>query len=270
VHALQLAPRHRQVAVHARADRDHHNVVALAQLGGGQVAADVDAVPEGHALLAEQVHAPVDDPLLELCVGHPEAQQAARALVALVDGDRVAVLVELGGGGQPSRARSDHPDRAAAAGGGRGGHDPALVVAARDDGQLDLLDRHRVVVDVQHAGRLARRRADQPGELGEVVGGVQVGERLLPAVVVDEVVPVGDLVAERTALLAEGHAAVHAAPALVAQRLVVGQREVLAVVAHALARVALLEADPLQAQEALGIAHQAGTFSSASSSSARL
>ena len=53
---------------------------------------------------------------------------------------------------------------------------------ARDDRQLDLLDRDGVVVDVEHAGRLARRRADQPGELGEVVGGVELRERVAPVV----------------------------------------------------------------------------------------
>ena len=256
--------------MHARPDRHHDGVVARAQLGDRQVAPHVDAVLERDALLGEQRHAPVDDPLLELGVGHAEAQQAAGSLVALVDGDRVAVAVELGRDRQPGRSGADHADGVPAARGGRVGHDPALVEAARDDRQLDLLDRHRVVVDVEHAGRLAGRRADQPGELGEVVRRVQVGERLLPAVVVDEVVPVRDLVAERAALLAEGHAAVHAAPALLAQHAILRQREVLPVVPHALARVALLEADPLQAQEAAWIAHQAGTFSSVSSSSARL
>ncbi len=120
--------------------------------------------------------------------------------------------------------------------------------------------------DSQGAGQIS------PVNSGKLLVAWQVDERLLPAIVVDQVVPVGDLVAERAALLAERHAAVHAARALLAQRPVVGQREVLAVVAHALARVALLEADPLEAQEAAWVAHQAGTRSGgwASSSSARL
>jgi hypothetical protein len=182
----------------------------------------------------------------------------------------MAVAIQLGRHRQASRTRPDDPDRMSAAGRRRGGHDPPLVVSTRDDRQLDLLDRHRVVVDVEHAGRLARRRADQPGELREVVGRVQVAQRLAPAVVVDEVVPVGDLVPERAALLAERHAAIHAATALLAQDAVVGQREVLPVVAHALARVAFLEADPLEPEEAAWVSHQAATSSCVSSSSARL
>ena len=60
----------------------------------------------------------------------------------------------------------------------------------------------------------ARRRAQLAGELREVVGRVQAVDRRLPAVAVDEVVPVGNQVAERAALMAERDAAVHAARAL--------------------------------------------------------
>ena len=59
----------------------------------------------------------------------------------------------------------------------------------------------------------------RPGELREVVGGVQSRRRLAPAIAVDEVVPVGDQVAQRTPLVAERNAAVHAAARLAAQRL---------------------------------------------------
>ena len=98
------------------------------------------------------------------------------------------------------------------------GHDPALVPRAVDDRVLDLLDRDRVALaDLQHARGLARRRAQAAGELGEVVRRVQLADRVLPAVAVDEVVPVRDQVAQRAAVVAERHAAVHAARALVAQ-----------------------------------------------------
>ena len=93
---------------------------------------------------------------------------------------------------------------------------PALLERALDDRQLDRLDRHRIVVDAEHARALARRRAQPSGPLGKVVGRVQPVARRLPALAVDEIVPVGDQVAERTALMAERNAAVHAARALVA------------------------------------------------------
>ena len=64
---------------------------------------------------------------------------------------------------------------------------------------------------LQHARRLARRRADAPGDLGEVVRLVEAPRRLVHAAPVDEVVPLGDEVPERAALVAERDAAVHAA-----------------------------------------------------------
>ena len=102
--------------------------------------------------------------------------------------------------------------------------DPALVPGPVDDLDLDLLDRDRVLVDAEHARRLARRRAEPAGELGEVVGGVQPLDRVAPVVAVDEVVPVGDQVAERAAVVAERDAAVHAAPGLRAASVVRRER----------------------------------------------
>jgi hypothetical protein len=100
------------------------------------------------------------------------------------------------------------------------GHYPTLVPGPIDDLDLDLLDGHRVGVDAEHARRLARRRAKAAGELGEVVRGVQAVDGVAPVVAVHEVVPVGDQVAERAAVVAERDAAVHAAPGLDLQRLV--------------------------------------------------
>ena len=71
-----------------------------------------------------------------------------------------------------------------------------------------------VVVDVERARRLAGRRADAAGELGEVVGRVQRLERVAPVAAVDEVVEVRNDVVDRAAAVAERRAAVHAARAL--------------------------------------------------------
>ena len=107
------------------------------------------------------------------------------------------------------------------------GDDPALLEALVDDRALDALDRHRRLVDAEHARPFARRRADAAGELGEVVGLVQPVERLAPEAAIDEVVPLGDQVVDRAARrpcrdqrarVAERNAAVHAARALLLQR----------------------------------------------------
>ncbi len=88
--------------------------------------------------------------------------------------------------------------------------------------------------DLQHACRLARRGAQAAGELGEVVRRVQLGDRIREAIAVDEIVPVGNQVPERAAVVAERHAAVHAAGALLAQILHRAREQELAVVVRAL------------------------------------
>ncbi len=111
VDAVELAAGRLEVALDPRADRDDHGVVGGGELSSVDVAADLGVVFELDALLLEQRHAPVDHPLLELCVRDAEAHQAAGRLVALVDGDLVADLVELLGGGETGRAGADHGDR---------------------------------------------------------------------------------------------------------------------------------------------------------------
>ena len=130
----------------------------------------------------------------------------------------MAGAVELLRAGEPGRARSRRRRRCgpSATAGGCGTIQPSSQPRA-DDRELDLLDRDGVaLVDLEHAGGLARRGAEAAGELGEVVRAVQLVERLAEAVAVDEVVPVGDEVAERAAAVAERHAALHAARALLA------------------------------------------------------
>src|SRR5207247_4939698 len=78
---------------------------------------------------------------------------------------------------------------------------PALVPGVVDDVLLDVLDRDRVVVDVEDARLLAGRGTDAAGELGEVVGRVQTGDRLAPAAAVHEVVPLGADVPARAPLV---------------------------------------------------------------------
>ena len=92
--------------------------------------------------------------------------------------------------------------------------DKALFEGVIRDGLLDQLDGDRRLVDAEHAGRLAGRGTDASGELGEVVGGVQLANRIAPLAVEDEVIPIGDEIGEGAAGMAERDAAIHAAGAL--------------------------------------------------------
>ena len=218
VDAAELATRNRQVARFGRAPGQHDGIELGAQLGGRDVDADVDAGPEPSALGLHLGQPAVDVALLHLELGNAVAQQPADAVGALEDRDLVAGASQLLGGRQPGGTRSHHGDLLAGELGRRQRDDPAFVEGLVDDLDLDLLDGHRVLVDAEHARRLARCRAQPPGELGEVVGRVQAFDGIAPAVLVDQVVPLRNQVAQRTTVVAERNPAVHAAGGLGAQR----------------------------------------------------
>src|SRR3954469_21809260 len=91
---------------------------------------------------------------------------------------------------------------------------PPFLESAFDDRHLEVLDRNRIVVDPEHARSLAWRGTEASGEFREVVGRVKTLNRVFPTVAVDEIVPLGNEIAERASLMAERDAAVHAAGAL--------------------------------------------------------
>src|SRR5262249_41310035 len=147
------------------------------------------------------------------------AEQSADPVGALEDRHVVAGARELLRASEAGRARADDRDLLPGLPRSDLGSDPALLPGVIDDLLLDLLDGHRVVVDAENTRFLARSRTDPTGELGEVVRRVEADDRLLPAVAIDQVVPVGDDVPERAALVAEGDAAVHATRRLGAELL---------------------------------------------------
>ncbi len=269
VDPAEAAARRVEVAVHARAGRDDDRVVAVLDLLRADRPPDLRVVHELDALLREDRHAAVDHLLLELGVGDAEAHHPAGAFVALEHGHAVAAAVELVGDREAGRPGSDHRDRLAGPPGRGAGHDPTLVERALGDRQLDLLDRDRIVVDREHARRFARSGTDPAGELREVVGGVELIDRLAPLAAIDEIVPVRDQVAERAALVAERDPAVHAASALAAQLILGLDQEVLLVIVHPLIRVSLVKADPVDLQESAELSHQRETAASRSACSAR-
>ncbi len=256
--AAQLAAGSGQVARDARAGGEHDRVEALAQLLDGDVHTDVHAAAQLDALGEQLLDAPLHDALFDLEVGHAEAHQPAGGLVALEQGDGVADAAQLLGRRHAGGTGADDRDGLAGLVARRLGPDPPFAEGPVDDGVLYLLDRDGVALaDLQHARSLARGGAQPAGEVGEVVGGVQLGDRLLPAVAVDEVVPVGDEVAQRAAVVAEGDAAFHAAGALVAQLGDGTLGDELLVVARALAGIAIGDAVALYLKEPAQLAHQA-------------
>ena len=214
---LQLAARDGQVAGLRGPARQNHGAEFLPQLFDGNVGPNVAVGPENDAALFHEAEPPVQDPLLQLEFGDAVAQQPANPVGPLKDRHRMACPVQLLRRRQARGAGADHGHLLSRADGGREGFDPAFIEGPLDDGNLNLLDGHGIVIDSQHAGALARSRTKPPGKLGEIVGGVQAADGLAPAVAVNQVVPVRDEVAERASLMAEGNAAVHAAGSLLLQ-----------------------------------------------------
>ncbi|MPM13781.1 hypothetical protein SDC9_60140 [bioreactor metagenome] len=211
VDTIELAPGGRQIPRPGRAHRHHDGVVARLQLGPGDVGADGDTGAEQRALVLHLPDPAVEDRLLHLELRDAVPQQATGDVGPLEHRHGVTDPGQLLGDREARGPRADHRDGVAGVPVGCLRLDVAILPGALGDGDLDALDRDRVAVDADHAGRLARCRAQPPGELREVVGRVQPVGRGLPVVAPDQVVPLRDDVAERAAVVAERDAAVHAA-----------------------------------------------------------
>ena len=269
VDAFQLAARGvaDEVVGLGGAGADHHRVELPLQVVGGHVLADLHPGDELDALGLHLVETPPDDLfLVELHVGNAVHEQAAGPVRPLVDGDVVAGPVELRRAGQAGRTGADDRHTLSRPLEGRLGDDPAFLETPIDDGAFDGLDGDRIAVDAQDAGTFAGSRAHPAGELGEVVGLVKLRQGLLPVVPVNQVVPVGDEIVQRTARgprspphgharMTERNAAVHAAGALLPQRLLRHGQDELVPVLQAFERVAVGLLAPLIFHESGDLPH---------------
>jgi hypothetical protein len=215
----------------------------------------MDAVVEGDALRLHLADAPVDVVLLHLEVGNAVAQEPAGAPVLLEDMHLVADARELLRGGKAGGSRADDSDALAGELVGGLRDDPALLPTAVGNGAFDRLDGDRRFLEVERARRLAGRRADPAGELGEVVGGLEIAQRLVPVVLVDEVVEVRDLVVHRAAVVTVRDAAIHAARRLVARRLLAERDHELAIMPDAIGRRRILPVAPIDLEKSRHLAH---------------
>ncbi len=211
VDALEIAAGDRQIARLSGAAAENNGVVLGAELVAGDVDTRVDAGSEADTLGTHLVDAPIDEVLLHLEVGNAVTQKAADAVVALEHRHVVTLAGELLCSGETRGTRSDDGHLLAGLHARNHGHDETLVESPVDDPAFDVLDGHRFFVDVEHARRLARSGAHATGHLGEVVGGVKSVDGVFEPALVHEVVPVGDEVPERAAVVTEGNAAIHAA-----------------------------------------------------------
>ncbi len=174
--------------------------------------ADVSASHEVDAFAPQQIDPPLDDAFVKLHVGNPVHQQAAQAVRPLVDGHLVTRLIQLSGRGQAGRTGANNGDPSTGPCGRRMRRDPAFCPASIDDRVFDILDRHRRFDDPQDTRAFAGGRASSPREFREVVRLVQAIQRIAPAILIHQVVPLGNQIVNRAAgsRLAEWDATIHA------------------------------------------------------------
>src|SRR5271166_5153138 len=208
--AVKLASRDGKVARLLGAAREHERVVALEQARRRHACAHIRAVVEDHAFRLHLCNAGVDVMLLHLEVGNAVAQQASRLGQLLENVHLVAGARELLRAGHARRTRADHGHLLSRAQRRGLRHDPAFFEGAVGDRAFDGLDGDGIVVEVERAGGFAWRRTDAAGDLGEIVGAMQVARRLPPVAAIDQIVPVRNLVVHGTAGVAVGNAAIHA------------------------------------------------------------
>ncbi len=191
--------------------------MVFGQLLGGHVDAHIGVVMEGDAFGFQLLDAAVNEVLFHFEIGNAITQQTARFCVLFINMNIMALARELLRGCHTRRASPDNRDRFAGFFSRWLGCNPAIFPALIDNRTFDGFDGYGAVVNVERARRFARCRADASGKFGEIIGRMQICQCRLPVIFIDQIVPVGDLVVDRTPIMAIGHATIHAARRLVAQ-----------------------------------------------------
>ncbi len=210
---------------------------------------------EGDAFGFKLGHATINDMLFHFEIGNAVAQQATGFRVFFKQMHIMACAGELLGASKACGPRADNRDALAGFLFGNLRGNPAFGPTAFDDCMFNRLDRHGAFDEVQRAGGLARGGADAAGELREVVGRMQVAAGFSPVVVINEIVPVGDLVVDGAAVVAIRNAAIHAAGRLIAQGFFPERYDEFLVVADTVGRRQVLAILTVDFQEAGCLSH---------------
>src|ERR1700682_2368978 len=181
-----------------RATGQHYGIEFTPQMFDFNVLAYFRVGNELDALGGHLLEPAIDDVLLHFELGNAVTQQSADAVGLLVDRDRMSGAAQLLGRSQSRRTRTD--DRYFFSTANLRGFrtDPTLEKAALHNIFLVLLDRDWRLVDAQYARCLARSGTDAAGKLGKVIGRVQLSNSFLPASAINQIVPVGDKIADGT------------------------------------------------------------------------
>src|ERR1700674_5606495 len=216
MHSPEVAAGHIEIARSASSRRHADRIELRTQLGDRHLLTDIDAGAEVHSFRLELRKTEIEHRLLKLELGDSVAKQSAYAFVLLEDNDSMSGATKLLGCTEAGGPGADHRDAESRPSPRRTRHHPTLRKAAIGDCLLDVTDGDGLIHQAEHARRFARRGTEAPGELGEIVRGMQRLERLAPITALNQTVPFRDDVAHGTArvALAKRHSAIHAARGL--------------------------------------------------------
>ena len=254
-HAGHFCARNIELARFFRAACQHHRIVILRQRLEGDIDAHFLGGFEGHPFGFHLDAASVDKVLFHLEIRNAVTKEPAHAVGLFEHGDAVPGACQLLRTSHARRARANHRDLLAGLLFRDLRLDPAFLPPAIDDGTFDRFDRDRLIDDVERAGCLAGGGADAARKFGEIVGGMQHGERVFPVPFIDQMVPVGDDVVHRTAIVAVGNAAIHAARGLRLQGRIIRLDDKFAVILQPLFRVEIVPLAAIQLKKSGFLAH---------------
>src|SRR6218665_2657515 len=122
-------------------------------------------------------------------------------------------LVELIGCSQTGRSRTNNGSTFTGSEFRGSRLNPALFVSIFNDRHFNSLDGDRRLIDAECACTFAWRRTNSAGKFGKIVCLQQLLHRLIPIVLMDEIVPARNNIAKRTAMrgLTERNTTIHTA-----------------------------------------------------------
>ena len=203
-----------------RAAGENDRVVFRKNVLRRDVRADIHARAEGYAFLTHDGNSSLDDAFFQLHVGNAVHQQTAHAVASFKHRDGMSSVIELVGCRESRRTRADDRDLLAGSHLRRLRLRPAFRISSLHNGVFVCPHGYSIAFRAAGTRFFAKRGTHAAGKFRETVGQPQPVIRLLPCPSVDEIVPFGNEVAQRTAGnhppdhhagLAERHAARHAA-----------------------------------------------------------
>ncbi len=216
-HAAEMCARRFDLARFVNAGGDEKRVVLRAQFLQRGIAAHFEIELENNAAVFEALHAPRDDILLQLEIRNAIDQQAARAIMPVINRHAIAFAAQFFRRRKPRGPRADNAHMLRARAQRLQWFHPAALPrriaqiffhSTNGDGAVARL------LDDAIAFAEPVLRADAPANLRHVVGGLRKLISLFDAAFGGQLQPVGNVVLKRAMHLAKRHAALRAARGL--------------------------------------------------------